>query len=67
MLIFVQKNAKCIFLIYMILHALWTEMVDALVFGTFQLPRSFLPDICRRLLILSLGGVGKRPGVGQII
>ena len=44
------------------LHALWTEMVDGLVFGTFQLPRSFLPDICSWLLLLSLSRVGQRPG-----
>ena len=42
------------------LHALWTEMVDGLVFGTFQLPRSLLPDIRRWLL--PLRRVGQRPG-----
>ena len=45
------------------LHALWTEMVDGLVFGTFQLSRSLLPDIPRPLLLLSLSRVGEGPGV----
>ena len=48
------------------LHALWTEMVDGLVFGTFQLPRSLLPDICRWLLLLPLRRVGERPGAKKM-
>ena len=47
------------------LHALWTEMVDGLVFGTFQLPRSLLPDICSWLLLLCLSRVGQGPGVKE--
>ncbi len=45
------------------LHALWTEMVDGLVFRTFQLSCSLLPDITRPLLLLSLSRVGEGPGV----